>query len=99
MLLNVLNVNVIYYVHSNVDILECIHNNPMLLKMFIAQYEFFMNVFNNEIELLKNKLENINLSTLNPNAKEYQPIVIEDPEIDLFNPNIENYLPFDLLNL
>ena len=72
MLLNVLNVNVIYYVHSNLDVLECIHNNPMLLKLFIAQYEYFINVFNNEVTTLKNKLDNINLSTLNVNAREYQ---------------------------
>ena len=48
-ILKILNVNVIYYVNSNPDILEYICNNPILLKLLIGQYEYFMNIYNQEI--------------------------------------------------
>jgi hypothetical protein len=101
LLLNVANVNVIYYIHSSPDLLECVYNNAILLKLFITQYTNFIQLYTDEINILNNKLAKLEESTLNPNAKDYIPVTFENenknenipvgpenPEYDIFNGNI-----------
>jgi len=109
LLLNIVNINVIYYIHNNPDLLECVYNNSILLKLFIGLYKHFIQEYKDQVHMLTNKLAQIEESTLNPNAKDYIPAVYNNvnehipsttgiPEFDVFTENIEHYLPRDLLN-
>ena len=100
LLLSIFNVNVIYYIQNNPELLNCVYNNSELLKLYILQYTHFITTFSTQLSILNNKLEelqkkelvnnNIREFMLNPNARDYKPVSHENPE--------EYYLPFDLLN-
>ena len=98
-ILSILNINVIYYISNNSELLNIVYNNSKLLQLYILQYKHFITTYTTQLKELEDKLDELlqkellnNNTTqyeLNPNAKEYNPSVEENHE--------EYFLPRDLL--